>query len=102
MKTAPIYRLRKPPVTPAVIRERPMFAEGSGFNLADYDRVIAARIDPYHDAFQTRGRVVEQWRSGYAGPVAYVAEAILIFGSKSPGEVFLIFRENIDREVCAF
>lgn len=78
-----------------------MLAERRGFNLADYYRVIAARIDPNHDAFQTRGRVVEQWRAGYARPVAYVAEAVLIFGSKSPGEVFLIFRENIDREVCA-
>jgi len=78
-----------------------MLAERSGFNLADYYRVIAARIDPNHDAFQTRGRVVEQWRAGYAPPVAYIAEAVLILGSESPGEVFLIFRENIDREVRA-
>ena len=84
MKTASIYRLRKPPVTPAVIRKRPMLAERSGFNLTDYDRVIAARIDPYHDAFQTRGRVVEQWRAGYARTMADVAEPVLIFGSKSP------------------
>jgi hypothetical protein len=79
-----------------------MLAERSGFNLADYDRVIAAGIDPNHEAFQRGSRVVEQGRAGYAGPVAYIAEAILIFGSKSPREVFLIFRENIDREVCAF
>jgi len=78
-----------------------MLAERSGFNLADYYRVIAARIDPNHDAFQTRGRVVEQWRAGHAHPVAYIAEAVLILGSESPGEVFLIFRENIDREVRA-
>ena len=78
-----------------------MLVERCGLNLADYYRVIAARIDPNYEAFQTRGRVVEQWRAGYAGPVAYIAEAVLIFGSKSPGEVLLIFGENIDREVCA-
>lgn len=79
-----------------------MLAERCGFNLADYYRVIAARIDPNHDAFQTGGGVVEQWRAGYAGSVAYIAEPLLVFGSKSPGEVFLMFRENIDREMCAF
>jgi hypothetical protein len=78
-----------------------MLAERSGFNLADDDRVIAARIDSNHDTFQRGGCVVEQWRAGYAGPVAYVAEAVLIFGSKSAREVFLIFRENIDSEMCS-
>src|SRR4029078_8958788 len=56
VKTAwigPRCRLRKPPVAPAVIRERTMLVHRCGFNLADYDRVIAARIDPNHDAFQT-------------------------------------------------
>jgi hypothetical protein len=84
MKTAPRRRLGKPTIAPAVIRKRPMLAERSGFNLAHYYRVIAAGIDPNHEAFQTRGRVVEQRRAGYAGPMTEVAEPVLIFGSKSP------------------
>jgi hypothetical protein len=61
-----------------------MLVKRCGFNLADYYRVIAARIDPYYEAFERGGRVVEQRRAGYAGPMTEVAEPVLIFGSKSP------------------